>query len=477
MLAFKLPLIGSPLRILHLLNMAPQISRKDTSDPISYTCTCSCSETGEEGQILLFYRYYSQPPILTPSHTQNQTPRSLADFHKNLTSTLSIGGKLRIANEGFNITVGGTASVIEAYISRLLSHWSFEGLDLSAKDNRTAFFKPSPGCACAFQGKAKISVKAEITPLGVTNYSPRDWSCVESLEPWEWHERFSQKKEGEGSEKERVLIDVRNHYESRIGYFVDPVAGNETIRPGIRRFSQWPGFASRFFDATSPNPGTIPMREPSSINGDGGHEYPSSKPAKEIYTYCTGGIRCEKGVRWLSEHTAPTSSSAPTKIYTLHGGIFAYLLWLDTQVSIGNLQACDSLFKGRNYVFDGRGSVGLAEGNEEVVSKCHGCGVSESRLSKCRSEGCHLVLVVCKGCDGDGIACCESCREGRSGGMCDCEVERERELWGGDDPVRIGQKKKAKQKGKERKIEGHTPEVPGTEIETGDINIRIKTVD
>src|SRR6266487_3780258 len=83
--------------------------------------------------------------------------------------------------EGFNVTVGGTASSIEAYIKACLSHWSFEGLDLGSEEKQKQFFKPTPGgCACVFGGPpASVLVKNEITPMGVTNYVPKKWDAIE----------------------------------------------------------------------------------------------------------------------------------------------------------------------------------------------------------------------------------------------------------------------------------------------------------
>ena len=446
--------------------MASEKSSKDSSDPVSYKCSCSCSSTGETGHILLFYRYYSQPPTHSPLLTGNQTPQDLADFHKSLTTKLFLGGKIRIATEGFNITVGGTSSSIRSYISELLAHWSFTNLDLATEQKQIAYFKPSPGCGCAFANEAKINVKEEVTPLGVTNYTPSNWECVKSLEPWEWHERFSSEDRAKGSG--RVLIDVRNHYESRIGYFVDPSSGKDAIKPAIRRFSQWPGFASKFFnDFSIPEP-TIQASEVETGRSD----LSRSEPRKEIYTYCTGGIRCEKGVRWLAENTPSNLFSANT-IYTLHGGISSYLLWLDAEIAAGRKSSSDSLFKGRNYVFDGRGSVGLADGEEEAVSKCHGCGEQESRLGKCKSEKCHLVLVVCESCEVDGVLCCPSCEEER--GICECEREREKQLWGGEKPVRIRRGRKKDKNGGfnvMRSKEG----LLGTEVAASEIDVRIKPI-
>ena len=156
--------------------------------------------------------------------------------------------------------------------------------------------------------------------------------------------------------------------------------------------------------------------------------------------YCTGGIRCEKATRWMLEKTQMKPGD---EVYTLEGGIQAYLMWMEEEIQAGRKTAKNSLFKGKNFVFDARGSLGLdgvhdGGGMErEPVAKCHICSNPEDRLSKCRSKGCHLVLVVCEKCEEGDVRCCGSCAElDRASStegprpICLCEMEREARLWG-----------------------------------------------
>jgi predicted sulfurtransferase len=395
-----------------------------TSDPVSFTCTCPASSPSSTGGlVLLFYRYFTANPPLPASYqalANNST--SLAEFHTQLTQKHNLGGKIRIAKEGFNITVGGTKSEIEAYIRACLTHWSFSGLDLCSPTQQREFFKPtSGGCACVFDGApASVRVTAEITPMGVTDYIPRHWDGIESLSPEDFHESCYR-------EQEMVLLDVRNHYESRIGYFVDPRTGEPAIRPGIRRFSQWPMYVRRYM-----------MGGSESLKGGEGGE--GCLP-RQIMTYCTGGIRCEKGVRWMAENMERREGD---RVCTLKGGIAAYLTWMDEEIRQGRKTVDESLFRGKNYVFDARGSTGLrADETGEPVSTCHICANPSDRLSKCRSKGCHLILVICETCEEEKEPrCCQDCHDldsldtaERLPGprpICKCEKEREALLWGGE---------------------------------------------
>ncbi|KUJ18204.1 uncharacterized protein LY89DRAFT_706754 [Mollisia scopiformis] len=217
-----------------------------------------------------------------------------------------------------------------------------------------------------------------------------------------------------------MLLDVRNHYESRIGYFVDPKTGEAALRPPIRRFSQWPQYVKKYMT---------------------GAEAQDEKGGRQIMTYCTGGIRCEKGARWMEENMEKREGDS---VCTLKGGIAAYMAWMDDEIRLGKKRPEDSLFKGKNYVFDARGSTGLeGDGLTHPVSSCHVCGRPEDRLSKCQSKGCHLILVVCEACESTHPRCCQNCHKldvsasipsaGKaSRPICECERQREALLWGSD---------------------------------------------
>lgn len=423
------------------------------SDPISYTCTCPASSpttsdgagrTG--GTVLLFYRYFSAPPSLSSAFSSHASdPTALAKWHENLCDSLHLTGKIRVAKEGFNVTVAGLTPDIDRYVEACCGHWSFSGLGLESPESspddgkkdeeareveskranraRDAFFKPTPGCACVFP-ELRVRVCAEITPLGVTNYIPsgHSWERVVALGPEEWHALLHASSRGERGAP--MVLDVRNGYESRIGYFVTG-DGTEALKPEMRRFSQWTGFVKR--------------RLRPALEGVEGQDPMEGKERTPIATYCTGGIRCEKATRWMAETLG--DQAADRDIYTLKGGIAAYLSWMDEEIRAGRKTAAESLWKGRNYVFDARGHVGLeVEGELEPVSECHSCHSPTSNLSKCGSEGCHLILVVCAACNAEDPRCCADCRQldedgGESTGsmrraICECERAREQRLWG-----------------------------------------------
>lgn len=290
--------------------------------------------------------------------------------------------------------------------------------------------------------------------MAITAYSPQDWGTVTSLEANEWHALLSSTPPP--PHDHITLLDVRNHYESSLGHFVC-AGGRPTTRPAIRRFSQFPAYVRRR------GVGGLGPADPSAST--------EAAPARKILSYCTGGIRCEKATRFMAEALsvsrlpAPAGSGSPpadppaggVQICSLRGGIVAYLAWIDAEICAGRLTAADSAFKGRNYVFDARGSIGLAAGGEEMVGRCVRCGELGDQMRKCGSKGCRLEVVVCAGCEREEVVCCADCRDietrpdsrGRNGarGMCQCERDREARLWGEDG----GQKAQRRQGWKQKK--------------------------
>ena len=415
---------------------------KGESDPITYKCTCPASFVG--GTVLLFYRYWANKPEL-PEQAKNKIAdlESLAAWHREQTERLNLTGKIRVAKEGYNVTVAGTIDEISQYTKACGAHWSFAGLPLTTSSDFQQFFKPTPGCACVFgpSKTASVRITAEITPMGIEGYTPSDWSTIEVLAPAEFHRRCHEEK--------ALLMDVRNVYESRIGYFVNPRTGKPALRPPIRRFSQWPIYMRRRWMEVEEQ-----LDDGRLFTEGGGVEDRDEKD--QIMTYCTGGIRCEKATRWMQEMIEVQGGR---KVCTLQGGIAAYLAWMDEEIRQGRREASESLFKGRNYVFDARGSTGLNIGEStDLVSRCYICGELTANLTKCGSVGCHLILVVCPTCEDKQPRCCADCdwmnmKGIRSEGdkprpMCGCEREREKELWG-EAPRRLSKAqgwKKAKRK-------------------------------
>ena len=79
-----------------------------------------------------------------------------------------------------------------------------------------------------------------------------------------------------------ILLDCRNFYESKIGYFRDAVT------PNLRKFSYFPNYVDKNKDLFE---------------------------GREVITYCTGGIRCERATAYIKKSTKCSN------VYQLQGGI------------------------------------------------------------------------------------------------------------------------------------------------------------
>jgi len=110
------------------------------------------------------------------------------------------------------------------------------------------------------------------------------------------------------------------------------------------------------------------------------------------------GIRCVKVGAYLTQELNFTNVSR------LAGGIIAY----DRKVNVEESKE-ESLFKGTNYVFDGR--VGRAI-TDDKLGECITCGVKTNLISNCKNTNCHKRMVQCEKCrDAYLGTCSDACKQ------------------------------------------------------------------
>ncbi len=210
------------------------------------------------GIILLFYKY-----------VQIDNPEQVKNWQKELCSSLGLTGRVLLANEGINATLGGTKEATDAYVAAMNAHSLFGGID----------FKTSPGGAHAFP-RCKISVKREIVHLGIDPKELTVENTAQHLTPAQTHELFL------NPPKNFVVLDGRNNYEAAVGKFEGAIA------PDIRYFRQFPEYINQNLDQFKD---------------------------KTVLMYCTGGIRCERASAYLNQ------KNVAKKIYQVEGGIHRYV--------------------------------------------------------------------------------------------------------------------------------------------------------
>ncbi|MDQ1088970.1 MULTISPECIES: rhodanese-related sulfurtransferase [unclassified Siphonobacter] len=158
-----------------------------------------------------------------------------------------------------------------------------------------------------------------------------------------------------------VLVDMRSNYEHNVGKFKGAIT----------------------FDMENLRELPDHVAEIEHLKGSG----------KKIITYCTGGIKCEKASAYLLHQGFEN-------VYQLHGGIIRY-----------GLEEGGENFDGECYVFDGRVTTSVNNVNPNVISTCHLCGTTTSRMVNCANPECNEHLPICENCgwEMDG-ACSEACK-------------------------------------------------------------------
>ena len=164
-------------------------------------------------------------------------------------------------------------------------------------------------------------------------------------------------------DKNTVLVDMRNHYESEIGHF------KNAVTPDVDTF-----------------------RESLDIIED---DLKAHKEDKKLVMYCTGGIRCEKASAYFKH-------KGFKNVYQLEGGIIEYTRQI-------NDKHLENKFIGKNFVFDHRRSERISD---HVIANCHQCGQACDTHVNCANEGCHLLFIQCPTCASKMNDCCsDACKE------------------------------------------------------------------
>ncbi|XP_036069968.1 thiosulfate sulfurtransferase/rhodanese-like domain-containing protein 2 [Oryzias melastigma] len=306
------------------------------------------------GKVLLYYRY-----------CKVEDPHVICAWQNALCEKLQLTGKVRVAAEGINGTVGGTAVAADLYISAMISHPLFK---MERED-----FKTSDGGAECFP-ELKVGVYREIVPMGVDPDEVSYQLAGVHLDPEEFHKEVEALLVKGDSSKDTVLLDCRNFYESKIGQF------SQCLAPNIRKFSYFPDYVDQNLEL---------FRD------------------KKVLMYCTGGIRCERASAYL------LSKEVCKEVYQLKGGIHKYLERFP-----------EGFYRGKLFVFDERYAI---SSNDDVISDCSFCGRPWDRYQLCSTRFCCQLVLSCPSCRRRGnTACCGACQgKGQAQGEGDAPHHKE----------------------------------------------------
>jgi len=274
-----------------------------------------------------FYRYVSI-----------ENPHQLRDELFKKWTELNCFGRIYLANEGINAQMSVPESEWENFVNYVFAIPYFKNVQFkyAVDGNGKSFYK------------LIIKVRNKIVSDGINDSTFNPGNTGKYLNAFEFNNAIE--------DKNTIVIDMRNHYESEVG---------------------------KFDRAFCPDADTFREELPLVI------EHLKGQEDKKVVMYCTGGIRCEKASAYFKHHGFKD-------VNHLQGGIIQYAKEIKEQ----NLK---SKFKGINFVFDERIGERITE---EVLSNCHQCGKPCDTHVNCKNDDCHLLFIQCGVCAEKMKGCC-----------------------------------------------------------------------
>lgn len=245
--------------------------------------------------------------------------------------SLDLKGRILVSEEGINGTIAGSTENIDNYIKETSAHSLFSDMEWKVSWSDDEVFP-----------KLKVVVKDEIVTLGVkkTGSDVSLENKAHYIEPEELLDLYEKNEDF-------LILDARNEYEANVGKF------KNALIPPIDNFREFPEFAKSL----------------------------ENYKDKEIVTYCTGGVRCEKASAYLREHGFE-------KVRQLHGGIHEY-----------GEKTGGKHFEGELFVFDNRLHVSVNSVNPTIISQCMYCKTKISRYVDCAEASCDELFICCPSCE------------------------------------------------------------------------------
>jgi len=253
---------------------------------------------------------------------------------------LNVKGLVILGKEGFNSTCAAADSeTLEAWKQFIREY--FRTPDL--------FFKDSVSEKAPFR-RFKVKIREEIVTTGIPEMMPPEGKN-HHLSPEEWNKVLKE-------ENDFVMIDTRNWYEYKIGTF------KGALNPDIEKFTEFPQYI-----------------ESQGISKD-----------KKMLIFCTGGIRCEKGILELQKQ-------GYDNVYQLEGGILNYIK-----------EKPNDKFEGECFVFDHRVALDQDLKPSTKYGLCPHCGQpSEIKITCARCDTQELICEICSHIEFRKDTCSKNC--------------------------------------------------------------------
>ena len=268
-----------------------------------------------------------------------KNPKAFRDELFIFWNSIDVLGRIYVAKEGVNAQLSLPEKKIKNFTEHLnsISFLKNVRLNIALKHEAKSFLK------------LKIKVRDKILADGLNDKTFDVTKKGVHLNAEEFNNLMN--------DKNSILIDMRNHYESEIGHF------KNAICPDVDTFRD-----------------SLDLIE---------NRLTKHKEDKNLLMYCTGGIRCEKASAYFKH-------KGFKNVYQLEGGIIEYV----RQVKDKDLK---NNFIGKNFVFDNRR---VEKVSEEIIAKCHQCGAPFDIHTNCANDACHLLFIQCDNCKEKMKNCC-----------------------------------------------------------------------
>ena len=277
-------------------------------------------EAGKDRLTISFYQYH-----------KIENPQLLRDKLFLEWNALDVLGRIYVSNEGINAQLSVPSENLFALKDQLdtISFLKDIRLNVAIEQHNKSFLK------------LKVKVRDKIVADGLedTTFDVTDIGI--HLNAVDFNEMLAN--------PDTVCVDMRNHYESEIGYF------DGAITPDVDTFRD-----------------SLDIIE---------EDLKDHKEDKNLLMYCTGGIRCEKASAYYKH-------KGFKNVFQLEGGIIEYTRQVQAE-------GIENKFIGKNFVFDHRRAEKITA---HVVSNCHQCGAACNTHTNCANEGCHLLFIQCDAC-------------------------------------------------------------------------------
>ncbi len=289
----------------------------------------------EEQKNYWILAYYGFHPIADP-HAE-------VARHKAFLEPRDVTCRIYISEEGINGQMSALHTHAQEYIDWMKSRDEFKEIAFKIHAHHEQAF---PRKTIKYR-KQLVAIDAPV------NLSQRG----EHVSPTRWKELLQ-------TEKNKILLDVRNEYEWKVGRF----EGAEL--PPCETFREFVAYADQLKKTVDAEKTPVMM-------------------------YCTGGIRCELYSSVLKERGFNT-------VYQLDGGVIGY-----------GLQEGNAHWLGKLFVFDDRLTVPIdPHAAAPAIGTCHHCNASSESYYNCANMDCNTLFLCCPEClKANKGCCCQACLE------------------------------------------------------------------